>query len=181
MTNGADRAVLSRILKVDEIKDGTRGEIAVTEAEMRVIAGVLELVALDGLALDYRLGKIDGARLRLTGKLSGKVTQTCVVSLDPVETALDLLVEVEFWPAALVEEFERNPDESGSHALIEWPEAVVDGKIDLGPVIYEALATALNPYPKKAGASFEWSQAGRASPETEKSGPFAALAALRRR
>jgi uncharacterized metal-binding protein YceD (DUF177 family) len=180
MTNDADRAVLSRILKVDEIKDGTRGEIAVTDAEMRAIAGMLELVALDGLTLDYRLRKIDGDRLRLTGKLTGKVTQTCVVSLDPVETALDLPIEVEFWPAALVEEFERNAEESGSHALIEWPEAVADGKIDLGPVIYEALATALDPYPKKAGVSFEWSQAGRESPETEKSGPFAALAALKR-
>jgi uncharacterized protein len=181
MTNEADRAVLSRILKVDETKDGTRGEIVVTEAEMRAIASMLDLVALDGLTLGYRLGKIDGGRLRLTGKLSAKVTQTCVVSLDPVETALDLPVEVEFWPAPLVDEFERSAGESGSHGLIDWPEAVADGKIDLGPVIYEALATALDPYPKRAGASFEWSQAGRESPETEKSGPFAALAALKRR
>jgi hypothetical protein len=127
MTNEADRAVLSRIIKVDEIKHGARGEIVVAEAEMRVIASMLELVALDGLTLGYRL------------------------------------------------------DKTGSHGALDWPEAVADGKIDLGPVIYEALATALDPYPKKAGASFEWSQDARESPEPKESGPFAALAALKRR
>jgi hypothetical protein len=58
---------------------------------------------------------------------------------------------------------------------------VVDGKIDLGPVIYESLATALEPYPRKPGASFEWSQDLREGPDTEESGPFAALAALKGR
>jgi uncharacterized metal-binding protein YceD (DUF177 family) len=182
MSNEAEQSVLSRILKVDEIKDGTRGEIVATEAEMRVIARMLDLVALDGLTLAYRFNKIDGGRLRLAGKLGAKVTQTCVVSLDPVETSLDLPIEVEFWPAGLVDEFERSADESGNHELVDWPDTVVDGKIDLGPVIYETLATALDPYPRKEGASFQWSQAqGGEGRETGKSGPFAALAALKRR
>ena len=113
--------------------------------------------------------------------LGATVTQTCVVSLDPVETALDLPVEVEFWPAGFVEELARNADGPGTHEVVDWPEAVVDGKIDLGPVIYETLATALDPYPKKEGASFQWSQGPEDAPETGKSGPFAALAALKRR
>jgi hypothetical protein len=181
MTNEADAAVLSRVLKIDEVKDGAHGEIAATEGEMQAIARMLDLVALDRLTLAYRFNQIDGGRLRMTGTLRAKATQSCVVSLDPVETALDLPVEVEFWPAALVDEFKRGAEDCGSHGVPDWPESVVDGKIDLGQVIYETLATALDPYPKKAGASFEWSQDPAERPETEKSGPFAALAALKRR
>jgi uncharacterized metal-binding protein YceD (DUF177 family) len=119
--------------------------------------------------------------LHLAGRLSAKVTQTCVVSLDEVETALDLPVEVEFWPVSLVAEFERSAEESTHHEILDWPEAVVDGRIDLGPVIYETLATALEPYPKKEGVSFEWSQSESQAALAGQSGPFAALAALKRR
>ena len=85
--------------------------------------------------------------------------QTCVVSLDPVSVHLDVPVEVEFWPRALVDDLARqDAEESGTQGLLDWPEAVVDGRIDLGPVIYESLATALDPYPKREGVSFDWSQ-----------------------
>ncbi|MGH6832500.1 MAG: YceD family protein, partial [Methyloceanibacter sp.] len=116
-----------------------------------------------------------------TGRLRANVTQTCVVSLDPVEASLDVPVEVEFWPAALIEELERSAEEEGNLGLLDWPEAVVDGRIDLGPVIYETLATALEPYPKREGVSFDWSQDPSEEAPSAKSGPFAALAALKRR
>jgi hypothetical protein len=128
MTNESDRAVLARMLKVDDIKDGARGEIAATEAEMQAIVRMLDLVALERLTLAYRFDRIDGGRLRLTGRLGAKVTQTCVVSLEPIETALDLPLEVEFWPSALVDEFERGAAEAGDLAVLDWPERVVDGK-----------------------------------------------------
>ena len=181
MNSEADRAVLSRTLRVDEIRDGTSGEIAVTKTEMDAIARMLDLVALDGLTFLYRLDHGGGGRLHLTGRLHANVTQTCVVSLDPVEANLDVPVEVEFWPAPLVEQLERSAEEAGTLGLLDWPEAVVDGRIDLGPVIYETLATALEPYPKREGVSFDWSQGPSEEVGSAKSGPFAALAALKRR
>ena len=141
---------------------------------------MLDLVALKRLALSYRLDRV-GGRLRLAGQLQADVTQACVVSLEPVEAQLDVPVAVEFWPAAMVEELERSAKESGGEGLLDWPEAVVDGRIDLGPVIYETLAAALDPYPKRPGASFDWPQGSAAAPAEGKSGPFAALAALKRR
>ena len=179
MTN--DPPVLSRPLKLDEIRDGTSGETAATDAELAAIADRLDLVALKRLALSYRLERTGGDRLRLTGQLQADVTQTCVVTLEPVAAQLEVPVEIEFLPAALVEEMERNAEESGDHGLLDWPEAVVDGRIDLGPVIYETLATALDPYPKLPGISFDWSQGHSEAAGEGKSGPFAALAALKRR
>src|SRR3989304_3967568 len=180
MKSETDRAVLSRPLRVDEIRDGASGEIAATQAEMDAIARMLELAALKGLTFLYRLNHGGGGRLHLTGRLHANVTQTCVVSLDPVEASLDVPAEVEFWPAALIEELERSAEE-GSLGLLDWPEAVVDGRIDLGPVIYETLATALEPYPKREGISFDWQQGPSEETGSATRGPFAALAALKRR
>ena len=156
MNSEADRAVLSRTVRVDDIRGGASGEIAVTKAEMDAIAGMLDLVALEGLTFNYRLDHGGGGRVHLTGRLHANVTQTCVVSLDPVEANLDVPVEVEFWPVSLIDELERSTEEPGNPGLLDWPEAVVDGRIDLGPVIYETVATALEPYPKREGVSFDW-------------------------
>ena len=67
-----------------------------------------------------------------------------------------------------------------SDQLYDWPEPIVDGKIDLGPFIYETLATSLDPYPRKQGVSFDWSQ-GAPGQGGSGSGPFAALVGLKRR
>lgn len=181
MNSEADRAVLSRTVRVDDIRDGASGEIAVTKTETDAIAGMLDLVALEGLTFNYRLDHGGGGRVHLTGRLHANVTQTCVVSLDPVEANLDVPVEVEFWPVSLIDELERSTEEPGNPGLLDWPEAVVDGRIDLGPVIYETVATALEPYPKREGVSFDWSQGPSEEAGSAKSGPFAALAALKRR
>jgi hypothetical protein len=181
MKNEVDHAPLSRPLKVAEISDGASGEISASKAERQAIARLLDLIALAGLTFTYRLHQGGGGRLRLTGQLKADVTQTCVISHDPVDAHLDVPVEAAFWPAALIEALERSGEELGSHELVDWPEPIVDGKIDLGPLIYETLATALEPYPKLEGASFDWSQDEPGKQESAESGPFAALAALKRR
>ena len=72
MTSEADRTVLSRPIKVDEIKDGTRGETAATAAEMNEIARLLELVALNRLDLSYRLDHRGPGRVHLTRPPAGR-------------------------------------------------------------------------------------------------------------
>ena len=178
MTEDVERPVLSRPLKVDEIKEGVSAEIAANAAELAAIAKMLDLVALERLIFTYRFEPCGGGRLRLTGTLRGLATQTCVISLDPVEAVIETPVEQEFWPRALIDQLEQDAAESGHTDRLDWPEPIVDGTIDLGPVIYESLATALDPYPKREGASFEWQQ----GPDVGAgSGPFAALSALKRR
>ena len=179
MRSATDRAVLLRPLKVEEIRETASGALAATEAEMAEIARLLDLVALEGLGFSYRITQAGEGRLHLNGRLVAGVTQTCVVSLDPVTTTLDVPVEVDFWPQTLVEALERNGEEAGG--LLDWPEPIAGETIDLGPVIYEVLATSLDPYPKREGASFEWSQQPPETGEGPRTGPFAALEALKRR
>jgi len=139
MSNDADRPPISRPLKVEEIRDGAGGEIDATQSEMADIAGMLDLVGLAGFAFTYRLHRGGAGRLRLTGRLKAAVTQTCVVSLDPVETSIDVPVEVEFWPVSMIEELEQAADEPSGSGLRDWLEPIAGGKIDLGPAIYETL------------------------------------------
>lgn len=181
MSRDDGRTPLARSIKVDEIKDDASGEVSATPAEMAAIARMLDLLALDRLTLGYRLVRGSEGRLHLSGRLTAQVTQTCVVSLEPLAASIDVPVEADFWPAPLFEALQHSPDETGHTALLDWPEPIVDGKIDLGPVWYETLATTLDPYPKREGVSFTWSQEGSESPEPTETGPFAALAALKRR
>ena len=179
MRSVADGAVFSRKLKADEIRDGTSGEIIATEAELQAIARLLDLTALRSLSVAYRLAHAGEGRLHLSGRLIADLTQTCVVTLDPVAAKIELPIEVDFWPATLLESLAPGTEEP--QALLDWPEPIVDGTIDPGPVIYEVLATSLDPYPKREGASFEWSQPLSQGDAAGQSGPFAALAQLKRR
>ncbi len=169
---------LSRIFRVEEIKDGDERLIEIGQAERQSIATLLDLAGLDRLSFVFRFQGRGEGRFVLHGKLLAAVTQTCVVSLDSVESALEIPVELEFWPARLVETFDETAGETADHELRDWPEPIVDGKIDLGPIIYQTLATGLDPYPKRECVSFAWPEDG--SPPVPK-GPFAALEQLKQR
>ena len=179
MSHDLDRPPLSRPLKVDEIKDSVQGEIEATPSELAAIAKLLDLKGLGPLTFTYRLNR-GGDRLRLIGRLTASATQTCVVSLEPVESSIDVPAEAEFWREELIDHLEKSSDEPGGSGHLDWPEQIVDGKIDLGPFIYETLATSLDPYPRKQGVSVDWSQ-GAPGQGGSGSGPFAALAGLKRR
>jgi uncharacterized metal-binding protein YceD (DUF177 family) len=151
MSHDTDRPPLSRLLRVDEIRDGAQGEIEATQPELAAIAKLLDLRGVKELSFAYCLSHGGGERLRLEGRLTATVTQTCVVSLEPVEASLDVPVEAEFWPVSLIDQLEQSAEDPGGPGQLDWPEPIVDGKIDLGPLLYETVATSLDPYPKRDG------------------------------
>lgn len=170
---------LTREICVLDLDDNAPKTIEATAVEREAIKNLLDLVALESLRFEYRLWPGEGERVHLSGRLTADATQTCVISLEPLEALIDTPVEVDFWPEDLVADLERKADDLREAALIEeWPEAIVEGTIDLGPVVYETLATALEPYPKKEGAKLQWSQDGGADAPTP--GPFATLEQLKK-
>lgn len=171
---------LHRMIRVDGIRDGLTEIITPTDAERAEIASLQDLQALPAMSFTYTLRHISGGGLRLKGRLEADVVQTCVVSLDPVPAHLDVDLEAEFWPPAVIEQTEaENPTQPSP--LADWPEPIQDGKIDLGPIIYESLATALDPYPRKQGARVDWPEEdGDEQAKKAGQGPFAALERLKR-
>lgn len=169
---------ITRKTRVSEIEDNAEATVSATEAERAVIEDLLDLVALDSLGFEYRLQRGPGGKVHLSGRLTADAKQTCVVTLEPVPAVIDVPVEMDFWPERLIEDLEKRAEDPSQSGLMDWPEPIKDGTIDLGTVVYESFATALDPYPKKEGASFRWSQ-NQSEAEDRESGPFAALKQLK--
>ncbi len=151
---------------VEDIPDtGRHMEIeapAVVRAELAKLAAVRELLQLSAV---FDLAR-QGAGVQVSGKVSARVGQTCVVTLDPLESTLEEAVDVEFAPSV------AEPAKAGE----EPPEPLIGGKVDLGALATEFLLLGIDPYPRKPGAEF-------APPNVEDGGehPFAALETLKKR
>ena len=172
---------LSRTLRVDEIEDGEEYATEASKAERAEIAKLLDLNALDNFRFQGKFHFGGEGRLLLDGTLTAEVTQTCVVTLEPVESAIEVPVEVEFWPQARIDALAATADEAASHGILDWPEPIAEGRIELGSLLYEVLATALDPYPRREGVSFAWTESPEAGAAREADSPFAALSKLRGR
>ena len=119
-----------------------------------------------------------GGRVQVTGRVRARVGQTCVVTLDPIESEIDEEVDLTFAPEAearkLADLIEEGRDDEEPPEVLDPPEAIIGGTIDLGRIATDAIFLAIDPYPRKPGAVFE---AEVTAPDPEDH-PFAALKAL---
>lgn len=116
-----------------------------------------------------------GTRVDVLGQVNATVGQTCVVTLEAVDSEIDEAVELVFAPmsSGATAEPRSGGQRKGDD---EPPEPLIDGIIDLGAVASEFLMLGIDPYPRKAGAQFAPPQAADDGPR-----PFAALEALKKR
>ena len=162
---------------VDQIPEtGLHRDIEAPETARAAIAALSDLRDVPALGASFDLER-RGNEIHVTGRLRARVGQTCVVSLEPMETAIDEAINLTFAsPAARAG---VGADEGGSDARQpldeDAPEPLPGNTIDLGAIASEFLVLAIDPYPRKEGAEF-------AAPAVEETGtkPFAALAALQK-
>lgn len=170
---------LTRKVKLATVEPSVEKTVEIAEDERKAIMGLLDLLDLQGLRFDYRVRQAAGKRVHVTGRLRADVVQTCVVSLEPVPARIDVPVEAEFWPPDKITALQERAEDPAQAGEIDWPEPIEGDAIDLGPLVYETLATALDPYPKKADAEFQWSDP-KPMAETPKNNPFAVLKDLKK-
>ena len=163
---------------VDDIPDsGMHIEI---DAPASVRGQVLALV--EGLSTVHDLASLSavfdltrrGSKVHVTGHVRARVGQTCVVSLEPMESLVDETVDLTFAPTAAgagepVGEIDIRPND-------EPPEPLPGGMLDVGALATEFLALGIDLYPRKSGVEFAPLTVGEDAPN-----PFAALAALKKR
>jgi hypothetical protein len=151
-------------------------EASVAERQaMAEIAGLTEVVSAQA---DLEIVPKSGGRYEVTGRVHARIGQTCVVTLEPIESEIDEEVDLTFAPEAearrLEDLIEEGQDDEEPAQVADPPEAIVNGIIDLGRIATDALFLAIDPYPRKPGVVFE-AEVTALDPEDH---PFAALKAL---
>jgi hypothetical protein len=107
---------------------------------------------------------------RLSGQVRARVTQRCVVTLDPVISDVDSRFDVLFHT-----EFQGDRHDM---ALEEEIELLENDSLDLGEIAAEELVIALDPYPR--GQDVELTEfLPEPDQMVERKHPFAALAAIK--
>ncbi|MCG2631861.1 DUF177 domain-containing protein [Bradyrhizobium sp. WYCCWR 13023] len=165
---------------VAQIPDtGLHRELEASAAERRAMADLAGLRDILSAHADFDVEPKSGGRVQVTGRVRARVGQTCVVTLDPIESEIDEEVDLTFAPEAetrrLEDLIEQGQDDDGEPSEVaDPPEAIVNGIIDLGRIATDALFLAIDPYPRKPGVVFE-TEVTALDPEDH---PFAALKAL---
>ncbi len=184
----------SRPLQVEDIPpEGLDLTISATETERSAIAIEDGLENLAKLEASLHVSPWRGDGLAVTGELHARITQICVVTLEPFDSELVEPIDVKFAPVPASAEpsprlakdapnrRRRPPPEVPRAQVVELdgedpPDPLIDGRVDLGALVAEFLALGLDPYPRKPGVEFE---ATPVSGSAES--PFAKLQALKGR
>lgn len=164
---------------VAQIPDtGLRRELEASATERQAMAGLAGVRDILSAYADFEVVPKSGGRVQVTGRVRARVGQTCVVTLDPIESEIDEEVDLTFAPEAetrrLEDLIEEGQDGEEPPVVADPPEAIVNGIIDLGRIATDALFLAIDPYPRKPGAAFE-AEVTALDPEDH---PFAVLKAL---
>jgi uncharacterized metal-binding protein YceD (DUF177 family) len=156
---------------------GLHRDIQADQAIRNAIAEVGDLRDVVSAQASFDVTPKSGGRFHVSGNVRARIGQTCVVTLDPMESDIDEAIDLIFAPpeqipqmAALVDEAEHSDGESPDPT-----EPIENGIIDLGRVATDALYLAVDPYPRKPDAVFE-PLVEAVDPEDH---PFAALKALK--
>lgn len=145
-----------------------RFEIAANAAERTALATRFGLAGLDKLEAKVRLGRIAGGLVRLEAELAADVTQTCVVTLEPVRNRIAESFTVLYGEGAEAREVTLDGE-------AETIEPIVGGVIDIGEAVAQQLSLALDPFPHAPGAATVRLPAGS---EVGAESPFKVLARL---
>ena len=173
------RPEFSRLLQVDRQSPPQHSfNIEATAEERAALAKRFGLVALGSLKASGSLETLDnGRRAFLKARLTAEVTQSCVVTLEPVKSQIDESFSLEFDadadPTALTEP-EIPDDLEVFLAQPDPPDPLVDGVVDVGECVAEHLALALPAYPRAPEVDFSEPMVLEIPEES----PFKALAGL---
>jgi uncharacterized metal-binding protein YceD (DUF177 family) len=152
-------------------------KLSADEKELAGLARLWKVVSVESLSSELQIArwKKDGVRLR--GHVNAKLTQSCVVTLDPVVSEISEDIEQIYVPEG--SKLARQVfDESGELILDpdgdDLPETFVGDTIDVGATIAEIVALGIDPYPRKGGVEFT-PHIESTEEQDKKPSPFAVL------
>jgi uncharacterized metal-binding protein YceD (DUF177 family) len=165
-------------VRISEIRpEGRCFSLEADERTRHAIAAAIDIPVLVRLRADFTLSRKGREGLWVSGEVTALVGQTCVVTLEPMETNVTEVVDLMFTAQGKRSPAVVTMDLSAGDAL-DPPEPLENGTVDLGRIAVEFLVLGINPYPRKPDASFD-APAGE-SEEDAAAHPFAVLQALKK-
>jgi hypothetical protein len=160
---------------VEQIAEtGSRFDLVADGKTRAAVARMARLRELPRLEATFEVKRHGIGGLRVGGRVSATVGQTCVVTLEPLTNEVAEDIDLVFLPQPAAAAAGAAEDASAGTLRADQTEPLVGGQIDLGALAVEFLILGLDPYPRKPGAVFQPPQ-----DTTPDEGTFAGLAALK--
>ena len=170
--------LFSCVVSLADFAEPIHGRIEATAQERNQLAELFGIESLERFTFDYQLQPVGTDRAHLSGEIRAELTQLCSVTLEPIQETVDEAVSLDYWPQQQIGREDAAAPQADPQGLPPDPPApIVNGRINVGALAGEILASAINPYPRKDGAEFVWDD-----PKNEDGGalsPFAELAKLK--
>jgi uncharacterized metal-binding protein YceD (DUF177 family) len=150
--------------------------IAAGDAERRALAEFLNIPEVKSLAARLKVRAEPGRRFVLDGTVAADLVQSCVVTLDPVETRVEGPIRRVY--------LDTPPDQEDADLDPfddDAPDLIDGGVIDAGAAVCEYIALEMEPYPraKHAPEPENTAENGGGEGDAPANNPFAVLAQLR--
>lgn len=175
----------SVVVTLDSIGDEPRRfELTADNDQRAALSRRFGIVSIERFSASLVLSWIKpGKVLSVKGRISADVTQSCVITLDPVTARIDDEIDIVF---------SRYPEQTADIVDPNEVETIEGENIDVGEIVAEELSLALDPYPRRPDidpASLELGPGARLVSEeaaaedarnsAKKNNPFEVLAALK--
>ncbi len=152
---------------------------------LRALAQRFDVLSVEGIRADAVLVReAGGAIVHVSGNFTAQITQSCVVSGQPVPCTIEETFEGWFSSPDVTSlakaRHEKTMEKAGREMPIleerDDPEPIVDGRIDVGELVAQHVLLAIDPYPHAPGVHYELGDDAPPVPEAdERKNPFAKL------
>lgn len=154
--------------------EGKQVSLSANEQERAALTERFGLVRIDRLEADITL-KHEGKAVNAKGMLTAEIVQSCAVSAEDLPVSIQEELSFRFVPKA-----PHRPDEEVELDAEDCDEIEYSGaSFDLGEAVAQGLALAIDPFAVGPEADRTRQKAGLL--DQEASGPFAALAELKKK
>ena len=178
MTKEPDsRPPFSHPIKVGQVShNAIELRVKADERERAALARLWDVLGVDALTAELKIRRWRKDGVKVIGAVHAEVTQACVVTLDPVPEVIDEEFEETFVPEGSA--LARIPANDAGEIVVDPDgkdfELFTGDEIDVGAIVAEMAAMALDPYPRKPGVEFAEHTEGDPA-DDRKPSPFAAL------
>lgn len=180
MTEGLPFSHSYNLARLGNAGDTVR--FAADAAARAAIAKWAGIPSLETFETEVEIKKLAPNRFGLAFHLTADVTQSCVVTLEPVASSMDkrFTRELVFVGTTRHRDVDDSAVDSGSDLELdagqeEGPEEIDSLHLDLAAPVLEEFVLSLDPYPRRPGVEF-----APESPDSERpESPFAVLKGLR--